>query len=318
MSLVIADPASREEIMDGTYPIWGEGLSRTAYSQWNRAQMETPWGREHLRRVALVEGGEVVASAKRYDFRARWSGQTVDVLGIGAVFTPPARRGQGHAAALIDAMVTDAAERGCAIALLFSEIGARYYERLGFQVVPRAMVTVDVLPFTGSPAMLVRSGEAADLGAIAEITARYAEGAAFALDRTPDLIGFGLARKRLLAGLGPSGLRDVEFFVTEEAYRAAAYVVITRGPHGRRLEECGDRDPTGARVGAMLQVLSARTPAEPPLRLVGWLPDSLRPPQVRVEAGLPPKDIMMWRPVGAAAPGADTLVPTVYWPLDLF
>ena len=169
MPLVIADSASREEIMDGTYPIWGEGLSRAAYSQWNRAQMETPWGREHLRRVALVEGGEVVASAKRYDFRARWSGQTVDVLGIGAVFTPPARRGQGHAAALIDAMVTDAAERGCAIALLFSEIGAQYYERLGFQVAPRDMVTVDVLPFTGSPAMLVRSGEAADLKAIAQL-----------------------------------------------------------------------------------------------------------------------------------------------------
>ena len=114
----------------------------------------------------------------------------------------PSKRGRGHAAALIDAMVTDAAARGCAMALLFSEIGARYYEALGFQVVPREMVTVEVMPFTGSPAMLVRSGEAADLDAIAEISARYADGATFALERTPELIAFGLARKRLLAGLG--------------------------------------------------------------------------------------------------------------------
>ena len=318
MALVTADPPTQEQIMDGTYPIWGEGLSRPAYSQWNRGQMETAWGRRHLRRVGLVEGGEVLASAKRYDLRARWNGQLVDVLGIGAVFTPPARRGQGHAAALIEVMVKDAGERGCAIALLFSEIGPRYYQGLGFQVVPREMVMVEVLPFTGSPAMMVRSGEAADLETIAEISARYGEGATFALDRTPDLIAFGLARRRLLAGLGPSGLRDVEFFVAEEGYRAAAYVVITRGPRGRQLEDCGDRDPTGARVGAMLQVLSARTPAEPPLRLVGWLPDSLRPPQVRMTSGLPPKDIMMWRPVGTAVPIADRLDPAVYWPLDMF
>ena len=73
------------------------------------------------------------------------------------------------------------------------------------------MVTIEVLPVTGAPAMFVRSGEAADLGAIAEITARYAEGAAFALDRTPDLIGFGFARRRLLAGLGPPGFATSSF-----------------------------------------------------------------------------------------------------------
>ena len=280
--------------------------------------METAWGRRHLHRLALVEAGEVLASAKRYDFQATWGGRAVDVLGIGAVFTPPGKRGRGHAAALIDAMVADAAGRGCAIALLFSEIGSRYYEGMGFQVVPREMMMMDVMPFTGSPAIMVRSGEASDLEAIAEISARYGAGASFALRRTPELIAFGLARKRLLAALGPPGVREVEFFVTEEGYRAAAYVVVTRGPRGRQLEDCGDRDPTGARVGAMLQALSARTPAEPPLRLVGWLPESLRPPQVRMTSGLPPKDIMMWRPIGAPTPIADRLGGAVYWPLDLF
>ena len=304
--------------MNGTYPIWGEGLSREAYSRWNQGQMETAWGRGHLRRVAFVEGGKVLASAKRYDFEGRLFGGPVGVLGIGAVFTPPEQRGRGYAAALIGAMSAEAEARGAGMALLFSEIGARYYEALGFRVLPREQVTIAVKPFTGSPAMLVRSGEPGDLPVIAEISARYADDAAFALERTPDLLAFGLARKRLLAGLGAPGVRQVEFFVAEEGMKAAAYVVMTRGPYGWALEDCGDRDPTGARIGAMLQVLSARAPAEPPLQLRGWLPDSLRPPQVRVDGQMPSKDVMMWRQLGAGRPTPETLAPVVYWPLDLF
>ena len=113
MPLVTADVPTREHIMDGTYPIWGEGLSREAYSRWNQGQMETAWGRGHLRRVALVEEGRVLASAKRYDFEGRLLGQPVGVLGIGAVFTPPEQRGRGHAASLIDAMTAEAEARGC-------------------------------------------------------------------------------------------------------------------------------------------------------------------------------------------------------------
>jgi hypothetical protein len=65
-------------------------------------------------------------------------------------------------------------------------------------------------------------------------------------------------------------------------------------------------------------VLSARAPAEPPLQLRGWLPDALRPAQVRVDGQMPSKDVMMWRPLGGGRPETDTLAPVVYWPLDLF
>ena len=122
--LSVADGPRLEAILDGTYPIWGEGLTREAYSAWNRAQMRTAWGRGHLRRVELRDGEASLSSAKRYDFRARVGGETVGVLGIGAVFTPVDRRGQGHARRLIDLMIEDASARGCRHALLFSEIGA--------------------------------------------------------------------------------------------------------------------------------------------------------------------------------------------------
>ncbi len=320
MSVITATGATLEHILDGTYPIWNEGISREAYSRWNLGQMATPWGREHLRRVALVDGDQVLASAKRYDFVGHFGGDPVPVMGIGAVFTPGESRGRGHARTLLEQMLADASARGCGFALLFSEIGAPYYEKLGFQVLPRQTHLIEVLPGRrgGAPATLVRSGDASDLPAIVEITARYREGSAFALDRTSDLIGFGLARRRLLAGLGPPGLREVEFFVAEEAQRAVAYVIVTRVPQGLVLEDCGDRDPAGARVGAILQVLAAREPSAPAMRLHAWLPRSFRPPQIRIVHDQAASEIMMVRPLGSRSPTLDEAGETIYWNLDVF
>jgi hypothetical protein len=92
--------------------------------------------------------------------------------------------------------------------------------------------------------------------------------------------------------------------------------VISRGPRGVFLEECGDCDPTGARIGAMLQVLDAREPAEAPLRCRASIPPGLAPPQWRVVAEAPADEIMMARWLGedrAITPGQ-----TVYPHLDVF
>ena len=319
MELVTADGGRLHEILQDTYPIWGEGLTEDAYAKWYRAQRETTWGRTRLSRHALVDGGRVLASAKRYDLEAWSEGRRMAVAGIGAVFTPPALRGRGHAHVLVDALVADADRRGCEQALLFSEIGASYYEQLGFRVVPAWEQTIEVLRGPrGAPAVLVRSGDTRDLESIAELSTRARVGASFALDRSADFLAFVLARRRLLAGLGPIGLRSVEFFVTEEANQPVAYVIITRGPRGNVLEDCGDRDPTGARVGAMLQVLAARAPAEGPLVVRGRLPRGLHPPQWRVVNETPAAEIMMLRPCGDHAPIAPAPDAVVYPSLDVF
>jgi hypothetical protein len=177
-------------------------------------------------------------------------------------------------------------------------------------------VSIDVQRRDGSPAMLVRSGTPADLPAIADLSMQYAAEARFALERSPALLEFAFARRRLLAGLGPAGLRQVEFFVAEEGHRPVAYVFITRGPSGAILEECGDRDPSGARIGAMLQALAARAPAEPALILRGWLPDALRPPQVRIVDSIPSPEVMMMRSLTDTEPDWEGRV--VYWNTDLF
>jgi hypothetical protein len=301
MRLQLADEALRERIQDGTFPIWNEGLSRTAYGQWNDAQMRTAWGKERLHRLALVDDtGRWVASAKRYRFRARLDGEPIEMAGVGAVFTPPELRGQSYAPRMIDAVLAEETARGTALAALFSEIGSDYYRRVGFVPVPLEEVTLTVRHKHGAPAMLVRSGTDADLAKIAAMHESRSASARFTLVRTPDLIQFSIAKKRLLAGLGPPGQRHTEFFVAEEGYMAVAYVVITIDDRGWFIEEAGDRDPAAARLGAMLQVLLAREPSQTIPRIRSWWPSGFPvPPQVTIASRQAPEEVFMIRPLRA-------------------
>ena len=130
--------------------------------------------------------------------------------------------------------------------------------------------------------MLVRAGDDQDVRFLVEMHDARAAASTwrFALERDADLIHYGIARKRLLAGLGPPGLRHVDYFVADEGGRPAAYALLLGSNGGRMLCECGDRDPTGARVGALLQALVARTPADRPQPIRAWLPPGFRPPQI--------------------------------------
>src|SRR5450759_38448 len=122
--LVAADEGPiREQILDATYSIWHEGLSRRAYGRFYAAQLATSWGRSHLCRLALADDGEVLASAKQYLFDATLDGRPIRVAGVGAVFTPPAHRGRGAARDLIERLLERATAGGADLALLFSEIG---------------------------------------------------------------------------------------------------------------------------------------------------------------------------------------------------
>ena len=293
-----------DQVLDESWPQWGDGLSRRAYGQYNAAQVRTPWGRTHLARVALVENGRLLASAKRYRFRVRLDGREVLAIGIGAVFTPLAARRRGHAARLVQQLCDEARADGCALAMLFSEIGSAYYERLGFRVVPHATSDVAVKTKSGAPAVLVRAGDERDAVSVAETHARRVERYRFGLVPDADLVHYSVAKKRMLAGFDTTGRRTVEYFVTEEGGQAVAFVLlqVSRAIHpgeldGWSLAACGDRDPEGARIGAMLQVLLARHPGERPPLIRAWWPDGLRPPQLEIARRGPAAEILMMRPL---------------------
>jgi hypothetical protein len=123
----------------------------------------------------------------------------------------------------------------------------------------------------------------------------------------------------LRAGLAPAGARELHFFVIEEGSTAVAYVVLSVTAGEWWIEACGDRDPSGHRVGCILQALLARDPSAAPPRIRGWLPESLVPPQVTVVGRERSQTTVMAALVGRAA-GARALVSSdaLFWRADVF
>ena len=92
MALVIpAEGPVLERVLDAAHAFSPRGLSRHAFAQFDAAQMKTAWGRRHQRRFALVEGGDVLASAVQYDLAAVLDEQPVRVCGIAEMSSQPAR-----------------------------------------------------------------------------------------------------------------------------------------------------------------------------------------------------------------------------------
>jgi predicted N-acetyltransferase YhbS len=322
MALLLAPATGTvlDHVLRDTYPVWGEGLTFDAYTRYVRALRRTAWGESHLERVVLLDGARVLASANRYDLSARIDGRIRRVLGIGSVFTPRELRGRGAASALIAHLVDAANTEGHEFVLLFSDIGPALYERLDFVPVPLEQATLTVNLKRGAPAMLVRAGDDRDIAHIAELGLTRASGARLALDRTEDYIRHAITRRRLLAGLGPPEARHTEFLVAEEGHMAVAYLVCTAHRGVWTIEEAGDRDPSGARIGAMLQVMLAREPSLPAPTITAWWPHSLSPPQLDVAARRATDQVMMIRPL------RDRTLPmpplgasdVVFWHGDLF
>jgi len=322
--LVNADGSIADRILDDTYTLWNDGLTRHAYGRFYAAQIATPWGRKRLQRFALVEGDELLASAKLYRFDAVQDGRPIQVAGLGAVFTTPAARGRGAARELIDRLLERAASDGADLALLFSEIGPEYYSRLGFEAIATIDVQLRVIESTryGAPMTMVRGGDDRDLADIVAQGVTRAEPYRFHLTRDRDLVHFAIARKRLFAGLSPSGMRTVQFFIAEEGASAVAYVVISVQGDVWTIEEMGDRDPSGARIGAILQTLIAREPAERRPSIRAWLPQGFLPPQLTIIGETPSAEVMMIKPLSdrARALLPSPLAPSnvFYWRGDLF
>lgn len=333
--LVPAEGRFLEQILDASYEIWHEGLSRNRYGRFWEAQTLTPWGGAHLTRSALVDQGEVLASAKEYELQGVLDGRPVRIVGIGAVFTQPAHRGRGYAQALIEQLIARAARGGVDLAMLFSEIDPAFYACLGFAPIPTfdLELTVAQSERHGAPATMVRVGDDRDLGGIITMNGLRAARFRFHLDRDRDLVTYAMTKKRLFAGLSAAGAREMQFFVAEEGATGVAYVVLSVSPtvagsdpndrSGENIwtvEECGDRDPHGARVGAILQVLLARDPAAPRPKIRAWLPPGFVPPQITIAAKRPSAEVMMVRPLTHAAESARTLDADdiMYWRGDLF
>lgn len=300
-TLVPVEGALLRQVLHTAVP--AAALSRDAWARYERALALTPWGREHRRWLASVDsGGRLLASAHCSSLAGRLDDRALRICGIGGV-TEHDATGGAHARWLVDRLVAEAAARGDDWVLLAVAGTAEPSVPDGFLVLPTRDLTLRVIESTrrGAPMAPVRGGDAGDMAAVAAIASHTAGRARLRLDRDPAAVAFALTRTRLLAGLAAGGARQVQFLVAEEGMRAVAYVVISVVAGTWTIEECGDRDPTGARVGAILQALIARDPAETRTVIRAWLPPGFLPPQTTMLASAPSHDRLLVRATGAGA-----------------
>ena len=320
--VVAAGGAILQRIVATTPLVAYHGLSREGFVKYDAAQAKTAWALRHRRRFALMQADEVVASAERYDLTGRLDRQLVTICGIAAVLDSGADdEGRNYGDALVEQLLKDATRDGADLALLFRTANPSSPVPDGFEVVPTTDVELTVTESSrhGAPMTLVRGGEDRDLDAIAAMGHVRAGQFRFHIERDVDLIKHAITRKRLLAGLGSAGVRQLEFVIAEEGITAAAYIVISIVGATWTIEECGDRDASGARVGALLQALIAREPVESRPVIRGWLPPGFLPPQVTIASASSAPPRLLARALSSRVQGLHLTAPEVmYWRSDLF
>ena len=196
MILRDATPTEMVAVLGHTAPLWAEGLPLPSYSDWVQTLKDSAWGKaDNMRFLVLVdeESGDVVSGMKLYRLSARLERSPVSVGGIGAVFTFTQHRAHGHAGTMISAAHRLMVERGDAFSLLYSDIGATYYARLGYQEIDPRPVTLSV-PDKGTSPSGVKRMHRTDLDTLLRLRQMEDEKTPFAILRNADYFRFLLAR----------------------------------------------------------------------------------------------------------------------------
>lgn len=164
-TLLLATDAEKQQRDLLTLPEWGQGLSLEQWQQREKVLRAHPWS------VASMEswhwrssGGETLASCETFRTPALLGSEAGHVYAVASVFTEPSLRGKGHATAMIDALHQALAARPEALgSVLFSDVGARIYERSGYRAFPAFEWVLP--PLSGDPEEGVRPLEDLHAGA---------------------------------------------------------------------------------------------------------------------------------------------------------
>jgi hypothetical protein len=258
------------------------GLTDDAYRGWQYAQTQTTWGHSHLSRLALADGNTALASATRRRFSGVLDGEPVRVCALGDL-TAVGEDGVWMRQLVEDAIADSDSGSTADVILLYCAGPMQWHGELGFHEITPSEVYLAFPPNhrPGTPMLSVRAGEDLDIPAIASMEQTRFAPFRFQINRDVAYLRHNIVAERLLAGLRPVAAQELHFFVTEEGKAAAAFVIIRVCGDDWTVLQCGDRDPSGARVGGIIQALIARDPVGPPSRIHGWLPPGFTPPQAR-------------------------------------
>jgi len=276
--LAVARGEHIERIYRESHALWGGGLSFRDYLAFWRELASTPWAREHVvYQVWLGPREELLSSFKLYRPRVRILGRPARACVIGAVFTPRAHRGRGHATAMIRAALAQAAERGDPIAMLFSDIGTRLYSALGFVPLP-AEETWGRLGRHGAPGPAgwrVRDVERRDMETVRRMHDAWCADRPLVFLRETGHWDFVQARTQgFFARLGDGRLIPA-FRIVEQHGRPRGYLVTVEGRGELSLREVGAEGGDPELMAQIARTALHLARARGLRRVYGWLPPNV-------------------------------------------
>lgn len=276
--LVHAKAEHVQQIYRESHPLWGAGLTLDDYiGLWSELS-NTDWALEHVRFfVWLNDDGALLSSLKMYRPQLQLLGEVERTVVLGAIFTPRHLRRQGHAAAAMRAALDVGYAAGAASAMLFSDIGARYYENFGFESIPAdehwgALESRMAQPPEG---WALREMRAEDLPRVRQMHQQFGARRPFAIVRDDEHWEFVQRRADgFFARLRSSHLRQ-RWQVATAAGEVVGYLISVEGRGEWNVREVG---ALGGEFGGMADVL--RLGAHEALsagmrRFYAWLPHEL-------------------------------------------
>ncbi len=275
-------PASPQirSVLQESHSLWGAGLSVTDYVEMWEELADSRWGRAWYSWRALVDDDDrVLTTLKLYRPLLRLGETASRCATIGAVYTPRAFRGRGHAAALISATCDEAGRRGDRPAFLFTDIGTDYYRALGFTPLPGedALGSLAGAAARAPKGVTFRSMTADDLDAVAKAHDASTPARVLAVLRDRDHWEFLLLRAAsFFRRLDRSGL-DRRFMIALESSRPIGYVIAVVGPGEWNLREAASYDGDPATLARILAAGAADAAAASATAVWGWIPRDVWP-----------------------------------------
>ncbi len=138
MRLTVATGQEQQARDALTCAVWAGGLTAAQFAERELRLRAHPWAAQALTTFLWKDGaGRVLASCESILDAASLGPRAGTASTLCSVFTEPSLRGQGHASAMLRAVVARLrATPGCLAVTLYSEIGTALYQRLGFWPVP--------------------------------------------------------------------------------------------------------------------------------------------------------------------------------------
>jgi GNAT superfamily N-acetyltransferase len=150
MELRVATEAEKIERDTVTFAEWGTRLSLEQYLEREKVLRAHAFSKG-MTTWLWCDGPTVLCSCETYENHSRINGEFGTTWSFASVFTEPHLRGKGHATRMMNRLVLSLEGRLRAQAsILFSDVGARLYERSGFIAVPGKDLVLP--PLHGDPA----------------------------------------------------------------------------------------------------------------------------------------------------------------------